>query len=557
MPTVDTARARAAILARLWGAAAREALPGVKARDATDATLTITTHSGHTLTGPRAAAELFADPGPGLAITVAPPPGTSAAHANPDAGLEPAGGHPPLTDGARGREPADTTSLAARQNQAADHAARPLTDPAELAALLAEGSAHAERLAREIAESVAGLAAARAAATPHPDAAKLWDTARDHHPDPSVYFEQLVVDGHPVHPLCRARDGVDAARFAPEHHPTVALAMTPIAPARVTGDWPWHDDQHRPLLPVHPLQAHRHRPPNPAARTLDASPLMSLRTLAPAAHPGIHIKTALDVQMTSARRRVSPASVHNGPPLSRAVAALGEVLVQRETGAAALVVDGHASQHLAAIVRQSPAAVIPDGHIAIPLAALAEPDPATTRPLIATVIHASGLDPHTWWQRFADTLLPPLLRLATIGIGLEAHGQNTLLSVHNGQPSAVVYRDFGGVRVRESTLPALGLDDLAGDLGTTDPDVVHTKLIAAAYSVTLNQLVDALTRAHPGTWWRAIAATTAAHTRDDPALREALFAATWPIKATTAMRLSDDPTDDQWTHIPNPIAGME
>jgi hypothetical protein len=35
----------------------------------------------------------------------------------------------------------------------------------------------------------------------------------------------------------------------------------------------------------------------------------------------------------------------------------------------------------------------------------------------------------------------------------------------------------------------------------------------------------------------------------------ALFGATLPIKAMTAMRLADQPLDDIWAALPNPLAG--
>lgn len=506
MSTIDPSGARAAVLARLWGAAAREPLPAIAHRSTTGPTLTITTHDGHTLTGPRIAAALFADPRH-LAVTV---------------------------------------------NDS------PITDPGVIATLLAAPHPHAARLGQEVTDSATGLGHARAAATGHPAAAELWTTARNHHPDASVYFEQLVTDGHPVHPLCRLRGGLDPIAHAPEHHPRVPLQLAPLDHAHQTGDWPWHDATGRPVLPIHPHQLHQrgHHPQAPTTGSLEAAPLMSLRTLAPYSHPHLHIKTALDVQLTSARRRVSAAAAHNGPLLSAAITEPG-LVVQRELAALAADADGRPSPHLAAIIRQSPAAVLPDGHIAVPLAALAQPDPATRRPLIATVIDSTALPPAEWWRSLVAVVLPPLLRLAQRGIGLEAHGQNTLLALHNGTPTAVVYRDFGGVRVLDTTLPGLGIDHLHGDLTTGDPAVVHTKLIASAYSVTLGQLINAMAIAYdtpPDAWWAAVATTTAQHTARD--LREALFAETWPLKATTAMRLSSDPTTDQWTPVPNPIAGQ-
>src|SRR5205085_496725 len=55
--------------------------------------------------------------------------------------------------------------------------------------------------------------------------------------------------------------------------------------------------------------------------TVAARPLMSLRTLA--LPGGWHVKTAVDVQMASAVRTVSPAAVRNGPVVSALLGGLG------------------------------------------------------------------------------------------------------------------------------------------------------------------------------------------------------------------------------------------
>jgi hypothetical protein len=38
--------------------------------------------------------------------------------------------------------------------------------------------------------------------------------------------------------------------------------------------------------------------------------------------------------------------------------------------------------------------------------------------------------------------------------------------------------------------------------------------------------------------------------------RAVLFGATWPVKATTAMRLAADPLDVRWARVPGPLAGL-
>ncbi|HZE40331.1 MAG TPA: IucA/IucC family protein, partial [Stackebrandtia sp.] len=418
---------------------------------------------------------------------------------------------------------------------------------------------------------------ARTAARPHPAPAALWDTARRHHPDPSVYFEQLIIDGHPAHPLCRRRGDLadaDVRELAPEHHPQVPIVLAPLDDAVVAGAWPWHAPDGRPLLPLHPLQAASHLELlTPTDATLRCAPLMSLRTLAPYTQPDIHLKTAVDLRLTSAIRHVSPAAIHNGPILSRLVANLGiprlEVLTERGA-VAALLPDSdpsapdlttRADPALAAIVRDSPARILADDHVALPLAALSEPDPVDGRPLVTRVVASAGIPPAQWWRECVTTLLPPLLRLlADHGIAAEAHGQNTLLALHQGRPAAAVYRDFGGVRVWPERLAASGVDcpPLHGDLACDGPETLHSKLISMLYAVALSQLVHAMSLGFdeaPETWWRTVADVSRTATADD-GLRAALFAPTWPIKAYTVMRLSDRPIADQWTSVANPLARL-
>lgn len=506
--------ARQTILTHLWGAAAREPLPAIAHRHTSGSHLTITLTDNTTITGPAAAAEPFTQP-----------------H------------HLQLT----------TTG------------GNTITQPAALAKLISGHSPHADTFIAHINESVHGLSNARAAATPHPHHTQLLNVARQHHPDPSVYFEQLVTDGHPIHPLCRTRSGLTTTqqrRYAPEHQPHVStpLIAIPHDHAHLNGTWPWKNNLGQALLPLHPLQADKHQ--HHSAHHLDTAPLMSLRTLAPYHYPH-HIKTALDIQMTSAIRQVSSAASHNSPHLTTLLTTLTAatpLIIQPETGSLAIDEGGQPSATHAAIVRTNTAALLPSHHTAIPLAALATKDPASGQPLIAKIIAASPYTPRQWWQHTVELLLTTTLKLlSTYGIALEAHGQNTLLVVDNHAiPRHTMYRDFGGIRINPHTLRNSHTPPpLYGDVPTNDTQNLHTKLIAALYTVAISQLVDALARSYQQpheTWWQPVAATTHTLTKHDKQLHHALFAQAWPIKATTAMRLATNPTNDIWAQVPNPLA---
>jgi len=416
------------------------------------------------------------------------------------------------------------------------------TSATALAASLAAGSPHARRFTAEIAAAVHGTALALDAARPHPT--DLWAAAGAFHADPSVWFEQAVLLGHPTHPLARSRGALtddEIRAYAPEHAARFDLGLYDVpgleGPLGIGGD---------PALPVHPWQAARHGLAHPVRTIADAAPLMSLRTVSIGDR---HIKTAVDLQLTSAVRHVSAASVTNGPLVSTRLAkqaAAHGITLMDERAAIARTPHGEPLAHLAAVVRPAPHAI---GHPrAVPLAALAEPCPADGRPIAVAL---TGDDPQAWWTAFTAVAVAPLRLFDTTGVALEAHGQNTLASFTGDRPTSLVYRDFGGVRVPPEDWPGI-----IGDLPEPDPEARLTKLLAALFPTTLTAIVDAFATwsdTDPGQWWAAVAEAV----RDlhlEPWIARAVLEAPWPIKATTAMRLADDPVADLWARVENPLA---
>ncbi|HEY2791877.1 MAG TPA: IucA/IucC family protein, partial [Micromonosporaceae bacterium] len=403
-------------------------------------------------------------------------------------------------------------------------------------------------LSRELTDCVANLELSRTATTNTP--MLLKDLAG--RPDALSYLEQSIIDGHPLHPLCRTRMGMSAAdirRYAPEFRTVVELPIVDVPPER----WLSTGAGLPPRLPMHPWQAERYDLPV-SGRTIRARPLMSLRTLELADEPGWHLKTSIDVQMTSAERTVSPAAVHNGPAMSRLLrkVARGEPLeVMDEFAAGAMLVDGRPSRHFAVVRRRAPA--LGPGEIAVPLAVLSARSPATGRPFLSECADDVG----AFVTDLLTLLLPPLLRLLGRGVALEAHGQNTLVILRDLRPVRLAYRDMGGVRVSPRRLAAAGIEAprLLGDLITDDPAVLRTKLTAAVISTVTAQLID--TAGDPGLW-RTVAGILRAipgdaHQRADVAT---ILEGTLPMKAMTAMRLAAEPLEDIWTAVPSPMADL-
>jgi siderophore synthetase component len=509
--------ARAAVLSRLWGALTREPIGGLAgvARDHDD--LVVILADGRLLRGPATAAQPFAVATGGLILTL---------------------------DGA------------------------PFQHPAALVAALGLPG-HTDRLRAELDDSVANLALARAAQPPPDGGPPVLTRLTSRDPAAAVaYAEQLVVDGHPLHPCCRTRLGLSTAEllaYAPEHRPVVDLAVVDVPASR----WVSTGAGLPPRLLVHPWQRDHVLDGYPGLRaggqTVPARPLMSLRTLAPVTEPAWHVKTSVDVQMTSAVRTVSPAAIHNGPALSALldglVAATPGLGLLAEVAAGAVVTDGRPDRSLAMVRRRAPRPG--PGEVVVPLAALAAPSPADGRAVAceAVALGYAGR-PAGFFTDLVNLLFAPLTTLLHLGVALEAHGQNMCVVLRTGRPIRLLYRDLGGVRISPRRLAAHGAPapPLHGDLETDDPAALRTKLAAALLSTVVTELVTVLAREYdlaPGELWRIAGralddayATLPAGARADAL---ALRTQPWPLKATTAMRLADDPLEDRWTWHDNPL----
>ncbi|NJC67980.1 IucA/IucC family siderophore biosynthesis protein [Planosporangium flavigriseum] len=507
--------ARASVLSRLWGALTREPIPGVTgvAREAGDVVVTVA--DGRRLRGPAPAAQPFAAVPDGLTL---------------------------ILDGA------------------------PVQDPGDLLAAL-NLPGHADRLRVEVENSVANLALARAA-QPEPDCGPpVLERLTRLDPAAAVaYAEQLVVDGHPLHPCCRTRLGLstqEVLAYAPEHRRVVDLAVVDVPADR----WVSTGAGLPPRLLVHPWQRDHvlgsHPGLRPTGDTVPARPLMSLRTLAPVAEAGWHVKTAVDVQMTSAVRIVSGAAIHNGPALSALLTELGDLGLEvlTEVAAGAVLVDGQPSRSLAMVRRRAPR--VHAGEVVLPLAALAARSPADGRAVaVEAVTLGYAHDPAGFFTDLVNLLFTPLTALLHLGVALEAHGQNMCVVLRQGRPVRLVYRDLGGVRVSRRRLSAHGFSapPLRGDLESDDPAVLRTKLAAALLSTVIAETVAVLTREYgedPARLWRiadrALADAYAALPDSARGDEQALRTGAWPLKATTAMRLADDPLEDRWTWHDNPL----
>jgi len=225
-----------------------------------------------------------------------------------------------------------------------------LADPLALLAALAPGLALdvgvITRIAAELADSCFHLAMARALAELRLRA-RLAGCAWPAPLDP----ENLVISGHPWHPMCKTRVGLhlhEVLRFAPE-----ALAAAEVHAVELALPVAWSSpdflDMSRQIfgpapagwlrVPAHALQ--RRRLPRllgdfwgAAVRPADVAPrparaLLSLRTVALG---DLHLKLSAALHTTSAWRQVSPMSVQNGPELGALLARIAAADPQTARG---------------------------------------------------------------------------------------------------------------------------------------------------------------------------------------------------------------------------------
>ncbi|MFI6099880.1 IucA/IucC family protein [Lentzea sp. NPDC051213] len=379
---------------------------------------------------------------------------------------------------------------------------------------------HSENLVGEVAHSVAGLALSRTTA---PLTTPFLERSLEEH-------EQSVVDGHPLHPCCRNRTGftaLDHLAYGPEHRPTVALRLHPARDHVVFGDWP---DELRDgtaiLLPVHPWQADKLQ--ISTVGTLDAAPLMALRTLS--AGPW-HVKTTLSAQITSAVRDISGGSIATAVAVSDFLDGVVEgIELQHNRASAAVLTNGEPNRELGVILRDKP--VPRENETLLPVAAL------TARPVDGGPPPIRGLgDPVEWLREFAELAVPPLMTLLARGVALEAHEQNLLVGLVNGRPRRLVYRDLADIRVSPRA-------DLPERLHTT-AEGLRTKTFATFFATALTGLITALDAPDRELW--DVVAKSVPDTPD----RLALLHEPIPAKPLTLMRL--DPATTAWALLPNPF----
>ncbi|BCB03732.1 IucA/IucC family protein [Bacillus sp. KH172YL63] len=450
---------------------------------------------------------------------------------------------------------------------------------------------------------------------------------------PLVFLEQMVIEGHTLHPCSKTRIGLSATEvisYAPEWRKEVNLI--PLAIHKSISRMTYMNDgktmaeilfqEHSGLkeavresvmklgkafgeyevIPVHPWQ-YEHTITShfqeeiksglliPVPLDLPYHPLISFRSLAPGSRMKHHVKTALNVQMTSAKRIVSPTSVWNGPVLSELLQTIsnhdgaiketitflsercgGHYHAQRSDDSLPL------SKNLSALIRENPEADLAENEIAVPGAALINTSPVSGEILVSEIIQiwAKAKDVTTeiagvdFIQDYARTLIPGLLHLIVkYGISMEAHLQNALVRFENGVPKKLLVRDNGGIRIMAERLrPYIEPGRISNDtnLLTEDPVDLYKMFSHAVLHNHLGEMIVSIAKElgiEENLMWKKVSVVIedtleelkAEEAHRDAAIHveEALFGPHTYLKSLIKMRLSDAFTDNAYVFAPNPL----
>ncbi|WP_323703737.1 IucA/IucC family protein [Mammaliicoccus sp. Dog046] len=344
---------------------------------------------------------------------------------------------------------------------------------------------------------------------------------------PLLKSEQYVITGHNIHPCAKTKLGLtfnEVMQYAPEYNQAFKLnwllvkqgflynnletseIQTLAKFSGYTGEIPEGYD----LIPVHPYQF-EHVIRNIYKDEIEQGDIIvlahkgglvkstsSFRTVCPLDDMTPIIKLPVNAQMTSTIRSISNNSIINSKTIGdyfkyiyRTDERLNEIsLPVLEYGGMTYIHDTEDKQrNLSFILRENNTQYLTTQsqlYAATCLFEFNEHHRKVYTDLIETAsIHQSPID---WFEQYISILVETTLTLMTkYGIGLEAHLQNMSFEFINGTPQRLHVRDFGGLRIDDTRIPAWL--DLSNALTRATTEGMYEKVQNTLISNHLNTLV--------------------------------------------------------------------
>ncbi len=415
---------------------------------------------------------------------------------------------------------------------------------------------------------------------------------------PFLAAEQGLRFGHIFHVTSKAVDGFDEQdlqRYAPElgasfrlHYFAVAadlldlhtvqegkLPVDPVA-ARSAADLLAGGDYR--LLPCHPWQA-RYLLELPEIDALAKNhSLIALGPLGEVAWPtssvrtvwlpsqNLFLKLSLNIRITNFVRNNPPEQVERALDASLAISLLppgvrdhASFRILPELGSQTLKVTNAALRAACAVVYRQAMPCDEAEHVRVVASVLEEPADGEI-PLLALLRQAAGKRlpdarlVRTWWARYLDVTLLPLLRLfSDYGISLEAHLQNAMVAFRDGWPVRGYARDMEGTSISRQRFPFLNHLRPASPVLYEDVQAWHR----FRYYVLVNHIGHAIAcLARTGLCSEAVLwqdTATRLKASGNPLARQLLKRSTLPAKANLLSTFHQQGERPAWVEIPNPM----
>ncbi|KAF7338968.1 hypothetical protein MVEN_01973000 [Mycena venus] len=366
---------------------------------------------------------------------------------------------------------------------------------------------------------------------------------------PSIDWEQSIVEGHPTHPMYKARQfPPPLPDYAPGtydfYNTTLRLVGVPRANLKITGDFERYaaplvaaasasagEDLPVPenfvVVPVHELQTASITAKFPDAVVFPAAfsvPILgqlSIRSfLVPTAFRELSMKVGLGIKLIGDVRTISPVAAHFVPRFSaQVVPALTMdrrlVTVARELASVVHThPDDEVAGHCTAIIREAHDSISEKrGERHIVCSSLSEKGHAGEGGHLPSVIRVFELDTEAkrleWLDRyvklFFEAFLPPMLHN---GVVFECHPQNCVarFDLETKELIGFVIRDMEGVRVHVESLRAstgVELDFLPGHV-LAEPHDLYAQMYDTGVRNHLQQLIRTLGLHHSGSGWALV-----------------------------------------------------
>jgi siderophore synthetase component len=316
-----------------------------------------------------------------------------------------------------------------------------------------------------------------------------------------VGSEQTLLEGHPFHPTPKSSEGFSDEElpvYAPEFGAAFTLhyfaasaglveeeqldgygeAVSPAVlaqAARILGE---RFPQYR-LIPLHPWQAQYVKRDERVRQMLQEETLIDLGPLGSNVYPtssvrtvwdperGYFFKLPLHVRITNFIRENTVEQVRRTLDAAKILNSLGvfsgrgSFQILPETGYRTLRCEASAGSQgicerlassFAVVFRKADQLAGRESRNCFVVASLLECYPGVSEPKLSQAIRQSHdgsmPDPKEWLAAYLRISMLPLLKLlADNGVSLEAHVQNSLVTIENGMPSRFYVRDLEGISV--------------------------------------------------------------------------------------------------------------